>query len=62
MNIVNSSESELGTDDEDKSGGLRYRVEGGTMFNSVVRLCVLHLQPALKKFLKQVLTYNYSWP
>ena len=38
-------------EEEDRS---RFRVEGGTIFNSVVRLCVVNLQPALKKFLKQV--------
>ena len=30
----------------------RYVVEGGTMFNSVVRMCVAYLQPALKTVLK----------
>ena len=31
---------------------LKYIVEGGSLFNSVVRLCVVNLEPALKKVLK----------
>jgi len=31
---------------------VKFIVEGGTLFNSVVRLCVVHLQPALKQILK----------
>jgi len=31
---------------------VKYIVEGGTLFNSVVRLCVVNLEPALKKVLK----------
>jgi len=40
----------------DKSGEetipVKYHVEGGALFNSVVRLCVINLQPALKTVLK----------
>ena len=39
---------------EDDNEPRKFRVEGGTVFNSVVRMCVLNLQPGLKKFLKQV--------
>jgi len=31
---------------------VKYIVEGGSLFNSVVRLCVVNLEPALKKVLK----------
>ena len=31
---------------------IKYIVEGGALFNSVVRLCVVNLEPALKKVLK----------
>jgi len=31
---------------------IKYIVEGGSLFNSVVRLCVVNLEPALKKVLK----------
>ncbi|XP_012271343.1 nucleolar complex protein 2 homolog isoform X2 [Orussus abietinus] len=30
----------------------RYKVEGATAFNGIVRLCILHLPPAFKKFLQ----------
>lgn len=31
---------------------LEYKVEGGTVFNGVVQLCVLHLPDAMKRYLK----------
>ena len=37
---------------EEDAAPLKFVVEGGTVFNSVVRLCVVHLQPALKTVLK----------
>jgi len=36
----------------DEEAPVKYIVEGGTLFNSVVRLCVVNLQPALSKILK----------
>eukprot|EP00092_Neocalanus_flemingeri_P027505 GFUD01029838.1.p1 GENE.GFUD01029838.1~~GFUD01029838.1.p1 ORF type:complete len:798 (-),score=306.47 GFUD01029838.1:498-2891(-) len=36
----------------EESAPIKYIVEGGTLFNSVVRLCVVNLQPALRTFLK----------
>ena len=49
----------LGGGDESKAAPVRYRVEGGTMFNSIVRLCVVGFHPALKTILKQVRTEVY---
>ena len=37
---------------EEEGAPLKYIVEGGAMFNSVVRMCVAYLQPALKTVLK----------
>lgn len=45
VSVVGSGEGE-----EEPS---KYRVEGGTMFNSIVRMCVVNLHPALKLYLKQ---------
>ena len=36
----------------EKEEGVRWRVEGGAMFNSVVRLAVVGLLPALRRLLK----------
>jgi len=36
----------------EEAAPIKYIVEGGTLFNSVVRLCVVNLQPALRKILK----------
>jgi len=41
-----------GSKSEEEVAPPRYVVEGGTIFNSVVRLCVVYLQPALKTVLK----------
>jgi len=41
-----------GKEDEEKARSSKYRVEGGTMFNSVVRLAVVNLVPSLKKVLR----------
>jgi hypothetical protein len=45
---------EGGGEDSSASTPVRYRVEGGTLFNSIVRLCVVGIQPALQTILKQV--------
>lgn len=37
---------------EEEQENLEYIVEGGTLFNGVVRMCVVSLQPALKSVLK----------
>nr|CAG4638311.1 EOG090X02MG [Cyclestheria hislopi] len=37
---------------EEKTPKLKYHVEGGTAFNSVVRLCIVDLIPAIKRYLK----------
>lgn len=36
----------------EEAAPIKYIVEGGSLFNSVVRLCVVNLEPALKKWLK----------
>jgi len=36
----------------EEAAPIKYIVEGGSLFNSVVRLCVVNLEPALKKVLK----------
>merc|ERR1719431_726299 len=36
----------------EEAAPIKYIVEGGALFNSVVRLCVVNLEPALKKVLK----------
>jgi len=38
--------------DQEATRPSKYVLEGGVMFNSVVRLCITHIQPALRKFLK----------
>merc|ERR1719509_256873 len=40
----------IGSDEEQEN--LEYVVEGGTMFNGIVRMCVVNLQPALKAVLR----------
>merc|ERR1719187_1722330 len=42
----------IGSGDEKSQESVKYVVEGGTIFNGVVRLCVVNLQPALKSILK----------
>eukprot|EP00088_Acartia_fossae_P026476 TRINITY_DN2730_c0_g1_i13.p1 TRINITY_DN2730_c0_g1~~TRINITY_DN2730_c0_g1_i13.p1 ORF type:complete len:901 (-),score=322.19 TRINITY_DN2730_c0_g1_i13:247-2805(-) len=45
--------STVGTGDSEEDQPCKFRVEGSTVFNSVVRMCVVNLCPALKKFLRQ---------
>lgn len=43
--------SALATISGDESANPIYKVDGGAVFNGVLQLCVLHLQPAVYKFL-----------
>jgi len=43
----------IGSGETGQEEPLKYRVEGGTLFNSIVRMCVVNLQPALKQYLRQ---------
>ncbi|XP_018908825.2 nucleolar complex protein 2 [Bemisia tabaci] len=45
---------------EDSRSNMRYRVDGGAVFNGVIQLCVVDLQPALVRFMgiKGRLTQN----
>ncbi|XP_068085112.1 nucleolar complex protein 2 isoform X3 [Anabrus simplex] len=38
--------------DEDERDAAVYKVDGSSVFNAIIQLCVLELQPALKRFLK----------
>ena len=39
-------------EDQDPQGGDKFRVVGGAMFNAVVRLCLTHMEPSLRRVLK----------
>uniref|UniRef100_A0A0C9QUP2 CG9246_1 protein n=1 Tax=Fopius arisanus TaxID=64838 RepID=A0A0C9QUP2_9HYME len=52
-NIVEAFHAALLTvADPDGPKSIRYKVEGSSVFNGVVQLCILHLPNAFKKFLK----------
>lgn len=50
-NIIQAVNSALLSISGDHVAGLAYKVEGAAVFNGVLQLCVLHLHPAVKRFL-----------
>jgi len=52
MEAFRAAVASIGAGDEEAKDSVKYTVEGGAVFNGVVRMCVVNLQPALKKVLK----------
>nr|CAG4650809.1 EOG090X02MG [Simocephalus serrulatus]SVE94125.1 EOG090X02MG [Simocephalus serrulatus] len=52
VDVVSAFRSAVHSVTEDKEGATRYVVQGSAAFNAVVRLCIVDLIPALKRFLK----------
>lgn len=50
-NVIQAVNSALLSISGDHVSGLAYKVEGAAIFNGVLQLCVLHLHPAIKRFL-----------
>lgn len=50
-NVIQAVNSALLSISGDHVAGLAYKVEGAAVFNGVLQLCVLHLHPAIKRFL-----------
>lgn len=50
-NVIQAVNSALLSISGDHVAGLAYKVEGAAVFNGVLQLCILHLHPAIKRFL-----------
>lgn len=50
-NVIAAVNSALLSISGDHVSGMAYKVEGAAVFNGVLQLCVLHLHPAIKRFL-----------
>nr|SVE75640.1 EOG090X02MG [Daphnia hispanica] len=52
VDVVSAFRSAVHSVTEEKEGATRFVVQGSAAFNAVVRLCIVDLIPALKRFLK----------
>nr|CAG4650005.1 EOG090X02MG [Sida crystallina] len=50
--VVSAFRSAVHSVTEEKAGPTKFKVQGGAAFNSVVRLCIVELIPALRRILK----------
>nr|CAG4641530.1 EOG090X02MG [Eurycercus lamellatus] len=52
IDVISAFRSAVHSVTEEKEGTTRFKVQGGAAFNAVVRLCIMELIPAIKRFLK----------